>query len=55
MIKIKSRESNLVVQDLNNEVMIYDLTENKALCLNETASIIWRLCDGKNLPLKSAK
>jgi hypothetical protein len=47
MIKIKSRESNLVVQDLNKEVMIYDLTQNKALCLNETASIIWRLCDWK--------
>jgi hypothetical protein len=45
--KIKSRESDLVVQDLNNELMIYDLKKNKALCLNETASIIWQLCDGE--------
>lgn len=45
--KIKSRESDLVIQDFNNEVLIYDLKKNKALCLNETASIIWRLCDGE--------
>ena len=42
----KSRKSNLVVQEINNEVMIYDLSENKALCLNETSAIVWQACDG---------
>lgn len=45
--KIKSRESYLVVQDLENELLIYDLKINKAFCLTESAAMIWRLCDGE--------
>ncbi len=44
----KGRKSSLVVQELNNEIMIYDITENKALCLNETSAIVWQACDGNN-------
>ena len=42
-----SRKSNIVVQELKNEVLIYDLTINKAFCLNPTSTLIWQLCDGK--------
>jgi hypothetical protein len=42
------RQEDLVVQDLNNEVLIYDLKRDKAFCLNETAAIVWRACDGSN-------
>lgn len=42
-----SREKDLVVQDLNGEVLIYDLKKNKAFCLNETSSLVWQLCNGK--------
>ena len=42
-----SRKDNLVVQEADGEVLIYDLTENKAFCLNETSALIWQLCDGK--------
>lgn len=42
-----ARKSNLVVQDLNNETLVYDLNTNKALCLNETSSAIWNYCDGQ--------
>lgn len=42
-----SRKSNIVVQDLENEVLIYDLTINKAFCLNQTSDLIYSLCDGK--------
>lgn len=42
-----SRRSNLVVQELNGEVLIYDLSINKAVCLNETSALVWTLCDGK--------
>lgn len=41
-----SRKSNIVVQDLENEVLIYDLTINKAFCLNETSRLVYALCDG---------
>ena len=42
----KSREKDIVVQRSNDEVLIYDLRSNKALCLNETSSIVWDACDG---------
>lgn len=42
----KSRKENLVVQELEGEVLIYDLEKNKAFCLNETSALVWKLCDG---------
>jgi hypothetical protein len=42
----KARKENLVVQELNGEVLLYDLEKNKAFCLNETSSLVWQLCDG---------
>lgn len=30
-----------------SEILIYDLKENKAFCLNETSALIYQLCDGK--------
>ena len=41
-----SRKDDLVVQELNGEVLIYDLRENKAFCLNETSALVWQSCDG---------
>ena len=41
-----SRKNNLVVQELKNEILIYDLTINKAFSLNETAALVWQACDG---------
>lgn len=41
-----SRRDNLVVQEMDNEILIYDLKENRAFCLNETSALIWQLCDG---------
>lgn len=43
-----SRLNNLVVQEMSGEILIYDLAENKAFCLNETSALVWNLCDGKN-------
>jgi len=43
----KSRTDNVVVQKMNEEVLVYDLDSNKAVCLNETSAIVWKLCDGK--------
>lgn len=42
----KSRCENLLVQDLINEILIYDLEINKAFSLNETMSLVWQECDG---------
>jgi hypothetical protein len=43
-----SRREDLVVQELDGEVLIYDLGVNKAFCLNETSAMVWQACDGKN-------
>jgi hypothetical protein len=42
-----ARNVDLVVQQIDNELLIYDLQTNKALCLNETAKIVFNACDGK--------
>jgi hypothetical protein len=44
----KSRQSEVVVQELENEILIYDLKINKAYCLNETSALVWQLSDGTN-------
>ena len=44
---LKSRDRDLVVQELENETLIYDLTTNKAYCLNETAAFVWKSLDGE--------
>lgn len=42
----KARTENIVVQDLKNETLIYDLITNKAFNLNQTLSIVFNACDG---------
>ena len=41
------RNTELLTQESANELLIYDLRKNTALCLNETAKLIWKHCDGK--------
>lgn len=41
-----ARKDGLVIQEMPDEVLIYDLDENKAFSLNPTAAEIWRSCDG---------
>ena len=43
-----ARHSGLVVQEMPDEVLVYDLDTNKAHCLNQSAALVWRSCDGKN-------
>jgi hypothetical protein len=42
-----ARKSGLVVQEMPDEVLVYDLNTNKAHCLNQTAASVWKACDGK--------
>lgn len=46
-IRPVSRKENIVVQELENELLVYDLKTNKAFCLNETSAIVFQLCDGQ--------
>lgn len=42
----KARKENLVFQEIDGEVLIYDLDTTKAFCLNKTSALIWQACDG---------
>lgn len=42
-----ARKTELVVKELTDEVLVYDLSDNKAHCLNQTAAFVWRNCDGR--------
>ncbi|PWT82741.1 MAG: hypothetical protein C5B44_01680 [Acidobacteria bacterium] len=44
--KPQARQSGLIVRELDNEILIYDTGNDKAHCLNETAALVWKECDG---------
>ena len=44
----EARREGLVIQDMPDEVLVYDLNTNKAHCLNQTAAFVWKACDGNN-------
>lgn len=47
MIAPIARKENLVIQQADDELLVYDLDSNKAICLNRTSALIWENCDGK--------
>jgi len=42
-----ARAEALVIKELEDEVLVYDLERNKAHCLNRMAAAVWKHCDGK--------
>jgi hypothetical protein len=43
----RARSERLVVQDLEDELLVYDLDRHRAHSLNATAALVWRHCDGR--------
>lgn len=41
------QKSGYETADLDGEFMIYHSSEGRAVYLNETASLVWKLCDGQ--------
>jgi hypothetical protein len=41
-----ARTEGLVVKQLDDEVLIYDLERHRAHCLNQASALVWRACDG---------
>ena len=42
----RARQHDLVVEELPDETLVYDLERDKAHCLNPTAALVWSHCDG---------
>jgi len=49
------RKQNLIIDDLPDEVLVYDLDRHNAHCLNSTAALVWRRCNGKTRPAEIAR
>src|SRR5882762_4168309 len=43
-----ARKTDLVIEELSDETLVYDLNTKRAHCLNPTAASIWKNCDGQN-------
>src|SRR5262245_16312355 len=43
----RPRSERLLVQELPDEVLIYDMERNDVHCLNGSAARVWALCDGE--------
>lgn len=43
----QAREEGLIISELPDEVLVLDTGENKAHCLNDFASHVWKRCDGE--------
>ena len=50
-----ARAKDLVVEELQDETLVYDLQRNKAHCLSPTAAFVWKHCDGRTGVLQVAK
>jgi len=50
-----ARTSGLIVEELDNEVLVYDQDNDKAHCLNETNASVWRRCNGTRTAAEIAK
>ncbi len=42
-----ARKDDLVISELDDETLVYDLERDEAHCLNQTAALVWKRCDGK--------
>lgn len=47
MLRPRARHERLLVRNLGDEVLVYDLDRFVAFCLNRPAAAVWRRCDGE--------
>jgi len=50
-----SRADNLVIHELDDETLVFDTERNEAHCLNQTAALVWKHCDGKTTAAQAAQ
>jgi len=53
--KPQTRQNGLIVRELDSEILIYDTENDKAHCLNETAALVWKQCDGLTTPAEISR
>ena len=53
--KPQARTAEIIVRELSDETLVYDLKNHQAHCLNRTASLVWQSCDGKRSTAEIAR
>jgi hypothetical protein len=43
-----ARKDGMLVRDLGDEVVVYELESHRGHCLNRTAALVWHACDGRS-------
>lgn len=43
----RARTKGLVIEELPDELLVYDLENHKAHCLNRAAALVWKHCNGQ--------
>jgi transposase len=43
----EARRTGVIRKEVDGELLVYDLTRDKAHCLNESAAAIWKRCDAR--------
>ena len=51
----KTRSTQIFVQELPDELVVYDVERNEVHCLNGSAARVWTLCDGTNTVAEIAR
>jgi hypothetical protein len=49
-----ARDEGLIIDDLDDETLVYDRETHHAHRLNRTAALVWRRCDGRTSPAEIA-
>lgn len=42
-----ARHEKLIIKELDDETLVYDLERDEAHCLNQTSALVWKYCDGR--------
>src|SRR5947209_3005018 len=43
----RARDTSLIVRKLDDEVLVFDVDQNRAHVFNQVAAHVWNLCDGE--------
>ena len=43
-----AKREGMIIQEMPDEMLVYDTGTNKAYCLNKTSAFVWRSCDGSH-------
>jgi len=51
----KARTRDLLMEEVAGELLIFDVSRNRAHCLNASAAAIWQHCNGARSPVELAE